>query len=179
MSAAMSRLLRSPLRRSDSVYAGTSGGVFKSTDRGGSWTPGGQRTASISTSRRWFRSLRSWASLRGSDGRRVCLRVWTGDRIGFLRTVAGFQWRLSMPWPWIRSIQILFTSYAGGLFKSKDGGETVETFEQRSAPVLRLHCDPPRRPSHLFVGTSGGLFRSMNGGEDWNSFPVGADMACS
>jgi photosystem II stability/assembly factor-like uncharacterized protein len=160
--------------RPATIYAGGAdgGGIFRSVDRGLTWTfAGGDLGA------------RSACSI--AVDARVPARAWTVATGDLLRTSDGGQHWLQMDRPVDalplaviadpRVSERLYLATDRGLLHSADGGVTWT--EDDGLPkqwVLDLVIDPAR-PQHLFIATYGGAFRSLDGGRAWAA--IGPDLA--
>jgi photosystem II stability/assembly factor-like uncharacterized protein len=159
------------------LYAGTSGGIFKSTDGGGSWNP-----ASNGLPRADIRNL----MIDPLISTHLYVGVTWGGGV-FKSTDGGANWRSSgsgLPVASIHALSvdpidpnILYAGTAAGLFKSTDGGKSWgrsnKGLPAGSVSLIVIH---PVTPTTLFAGTSIGVFKSVNGGEDWHSFPIRTDI---
>jgi photosystem II stability/assembly factor-like uncharacterized protein len=145
------------------VYAGTrSGGAFKSTDGGGSWT------AASGGRQEWF--IQGLA-LHPSDGRRVVAATLDG----VFRTVDGGD-------RWTRTGEFSAGTVAAApsdpnvfyvaghqqVFRSEDGGATWTATGEGAKSVTALAVDPAN-PWAVYAGTGRGFFRSFNGGSTWEA----------
>src|SRR3989442_1234171 len=165
------------------LYAGTSGsglgvldasisggGVFKSTNGGGGWSP--VNTGLIATAV-------SSVALYPQDPRTIY--AGTSDRI-FKSSDCGSSWSAVNIGPSPdasremaidpQTLSTLYASTYTKLFKSSDGGSSwspVNVLRIRS--ILALAVDP-QTPTTVYVGTNGdNLFRSTDGGSRWR--PLG------
>lgn len=71
-----------------------------------------------------------------------------------------------------RDSKVLYTSghrgkFAGGFFKSKDGGLTWKEAKDLSGEAIHAMTQAKDNPDMLFVGSTNGIFVSKNSGEDW------------
>lgn len=71
-----------------------------------------------------------------------------------------------------RDSKVLYTSghrgkFAGGFFKSKDGGVTWKEAKDLSGEAIHAMTQAKDDPNMLFVGTTNGIFVSKDSGEDW------------
>jgi photosystem II stability/assembly factor-like uncharacterized protein len=72
-----------------------------------------------------------------------------------------------------------FAVSQGGLFRTRDGGQTFENLSDMSASIGQLQfgivtaiTTDPNRTNWIYAGTTTELFRSKNSGEDWESVKV-------
>ena len=71
-----------------------------------------------------------------------------------------------------RDSKIIYTSghrgkFAGGFFKSTDGGATWKESKDLSKEAIHAMAQAKDDPSLLYVGTSNGIFMSKDSGDDW------------
>jgi len=169
------------------VYAGTSVGVFKSTDGGAFW--GAQNTGLFD----------QFVTALAVDPRTPStLYVATLDGV-FKSTNGGAQWTISddgLPHVFIfpppQALPSVFaltvdpynsaTLYAGtiiGVFKSTDGGAnwnfSMTGVHFIGSGVSAVAVDP-QTPGVLYAATFGaGIYKSTDGGESWTPFSAGLD----
>lgn len=71
-----------------------------------------------------------------------------------------------------RDSKVIYTSghrgkFAGGFFKSTDGGLTWKKAKDLSGEAIHAMTQAKDDPNMLFVGTTNGVFVSKDGGDDW------------
>jgi len=159
------------------LYAGVygeEGGVFKTTDGGGSWTAAHTGLASVII-----------MSLAVDPELTTTLYAGTGNRGVFKSMDGGGTWNItniglknSIVDALAIDPTIPTTLYAGtsggGVFKSVDGGvhwNAANTGMPR-ASVSALAIDPTR-PTTLYAGTLDGVFKSTDGGGTWRAANTG------
>ena len=159
-------LLIAPTAR-DTVYAGTSsGGVFRSTDGGRTWTgrdPSAGEGAVV-------------ALAAANDAPAATLYAATrGDGV-FTSRDGGETWSAAsgLGSPLVSAlVATAHAVYAGtdrGLFRSTDDGRTWSEIPALAAvPVLALAS----APDAVYAGTDRGLFRSADGGASWTALRPG------
>ena len=155
----------------ETVYAGGSGEVHRSTNGGGSWQ-------------------RANAGLRHTSVPSVAIdpshpsRIYAGTSHGvvFLSTNAGESWIESSSGLFLFSVDVLAihpsapaTIYAGGgsyLSRSTDGGANWSplNFPLAALQELLIH---PSDPTILYAATLQGVFKSTNSGADWTPASAG------
>ncbi|HEY3203356.1 MAG TPA: hypothetical protein VGL03_06810 [Thermoanaerobaculia bacterium] len=151
------------------IYAGTGGGVFKSSDRGASWSP--------------FRPELSAVSVGAVVLERTVpptVHLGTGVGIYALRPPrqATGKWMLQKGLTAVfvdclvmdpASASTIYAGTGNGVFKSTDGGATwtASVSGLSNLLVTSLALDT-RSPSTLYAGTNGGgVFRSTDGARTW------------
>jgi photosystem II stability/assembly factor-like uncharacterized protein len=165
------------------ALAGTQTQVFRSPDRGDSWT---------SASAGLHSSLVNALAIDPQDPSRVWTAVYGfagSPNFGLFRSVdAGLSWSLGDGPPVSVSALAIgpghpSTLYAGGaaVYRSDDDGEHWTTSSPLPAPgldVSTLSIDPGS-PDRVWAIASGGLFRSDDGARSWTSDRVVAqDIYC-
>jgi len=161
------------------LYAGTENGIFRSDNRGDTWTPvsaglpqtevsGGTFTATA-THRYTYRTIRvSALAVMGTT-----LYVGTGDRV-FRSDNGGNTWTAVNTGLMNSSITLLAvmetTLYAGtlgGIFRSENGGNK---WTQVNKGLTNTHVRSLASfGTALFVGTDSGVFRSEDEGDTWTN----------
>ncbi len=183
------------------LYAGTlRGGVFKSTDGGGRWTPvnTGLNTTFVITA--LVVDPATPATLYAGTG----LGPGAGDASGvFKSTNGGESWTainigltsvygLSPPSVFALAIDpsaprtLYASTYAGGVFKSTDGGgnwSAINTGLTRTgnALIVSALAIDPSAPATIYAGSGynnefwfgAGVFKSTNGGASWSGINAG------
>ncbi|HEY6931673.1 MAG TPA: hypothetical protein VJA66_18525, partial [Thermoanaerobaculia bacterium] len=146
------------------IYAGTSAGLFKSTDGAASWTAvGGQPSSFFALAIDPVTS----STVYGGNGGQV------------LKSINGVaNWQRAMTGPplhivWALAIDpvtpsTLYVGTQDGLFKSTDGGVSCAVAQSGLTPLLAyaLAVDPAA-PSTVYVGGETGLFKSVDDGGSW------------
>jgi hypothetical protein len=156
------------------LYAGTGGGVFKSTNGGGNWSAvnTGLTAAGVS-------------ALAIDPATPATLYAGTGGGV-FKSTNGGGNWsavNAGLTSTFVRALAIdpatPATLYAGtnggGVFKSTNGGGNWSAANTglTNTDVRALAIDPAT-PATLYAGTNGGgVFKSTNGGGNWSAFNTG------
>ena len=160
------------------LYAGTcgyenEGGLFKSTNGGGSWTaifapcirtllidPTAPATIYAGT------QLTDGAVHKSTDGG----ASWTNISEGLTRPPEGVSLALHPSAP-----TTVYAASAYGIFKSTNGGTswtTINTGLTNSIFPPTLAIDPSA-PATLYAGTNRGVFKSTGGGAGWNASNAG------
>jgi len=157
----------------DNIFAATFNGIYKSTDRGDSWsqvyqglnpTQSASLCLAIDPSRPdtvFAGTLNGLA--RSSDGGSTWERPpgRIGDKVISALAVHPFD------------SQIVLAGTEGyGIFKSTDGGATWrECFVKASREANRIHAleFAPSQPDVVYAGSEGGVFKSLDGGESWEN----------
>lgn len=170
----------------DQIFAGTgvwdsvSGGVFRSTDNGNSWTETGLMNTSVlslavNPNGHIFAGLGGdfggWGISRSADNGNTWTQVLS---MGFVNTLA------------INPQGHIFASI-GGVLRSTDNGTTWDTIYSVVTPSTGVSALAINADGHIFVGTQSGLSggtidRSTDNGENWtNCFSGGYvyDLAIS
>ncbi|MGA7993241.1 MAG: hypothetical protein WCC53_17575 [Thermoanaerobaculia bacterium] len=171
------------------LYAGTAGGVFKSTDSGGTWAASSKRLPILVDSQRPRRldeiesvSVTALAIdpatpatlFAGTDGGGVFKStdsggIWAAANSGLTNLdVTALAINPSTP------MTVFAGTSGGGVFKSNDSGGTWTAINSGltnlTVRALAIH---PSAPATLYAGTSGGVFKSANSGGTWAAINVG------
>lgn len=138
---------------SATIYAGSGGGgVFKTSDAGGTWTP-------VNSGLPGFRS--SCAAAPGPPGFDTHVLAIVIDPSNSATVYAVVS---SRTFPFGFGL-----GKGGGVFKSTDGGGSWTPANSGLTNVEALAIDPTN-PNTLYAGTvPGGIFKSIDGGASWNS----------
>jgi photosystem II stability/assembly factor-like uncharacterized protein len=163
------------------LYAGTSGGVYKSVDGAKTWIQvnAGLVPPDLLKSSRALGVTRIKVDPHHPD------TVYTASLDGLYKTVnGGLFWKrigttlsdqmLSDLILDPRQADILYVTNRKGVARSQDGGETWEYRNEGLTNLnIRAIAISPLDADLLFVGTNGkGLFRSRNSGLSWESVPL-------
>ena len=128
------------------MYAGgVSGGVWKTTDGGQSWTPLADRIANIAVN-----------SMAIHPENPDVLYVGTGE--GYFREIVRGTW---------------LPLRGGGIFKTEDGGATWSQLSSTDNSSFHWVNDliiSPRNPDVFYTATRTGVHLSEDGGESWTHF---------
>jgi len=167
----------------DTLYIGTYGGVFKSTDGGANWTAMNTgltgrdvhaltidpQTPDTIYAGTWRAGGWVGGVFKSTDGG----ASWSAMNAGLTSTaVTGFAINPQTP----------ETLYAGtltdGMFKSTDGGMswTAINIGLTSTYVTSLAINP-QTPEMIYAGTGGGVFKSTDGGASWSAMNAGIPIA--
>ena len=165
------------------LYAATlDGGVFKSTNAGGGWTPAntgltvpGVRTLAIdpTTPSILYAGTAGDGVFKSTDGG----GSWSAANAGLEFTdVFGLAIDPTTP-------TTIYVGANGRIFKSTNGGGSWSAvFDSGGAAVQGLAIDPRTTPAiTIYAGTHGpGVFKSTNGGGSWNPVNIGMidDSTC-
>ncbi|MCI0692225.1 T9SS type A sorting domain-containing protein, partial [candidate division KSB1 bacterium] len=156
------------INSSGHIFAGTNGGVFRSTDNGGSWAPVNVgltnlqvRSLAINSSRHIFAGTYGGGVFRSMDNGGSWAPVNLGLTNLFVRSIA------------IDSSGYIFAGTdGGGVFRSTDNGGIwapvnvgLTNLEVRSLAI--------NSSRHIFAGTGRGVFRSTDNGVSWAPVNVG------
>ena len=157
---------------SDVLYLGTTDAIWKSVDRGVTWTDV-TPPASVGLD---FEALWVAGGSSGEPG------VYAGGRDGVFRSLdGGATWILTGAGPrFVRALRAtgdgtLLSASARGIHRSTDGGATwvVARPSAGSIDALALALDP-RSPGVIYAGAWGdGLIRSRDGGLTWGKVETG------
>jgi photosystem II stability/assembly factor-like uncharacterized protein len=170
------RVLAAAPSRPGTVYAGVdAGGVFRSSDRGFTWTLVGQGLG-----------IGGLVRALGVDARSPETAYAVVDDELFKTVDGGASWRRIVPrqlrrGEGISTVQVhprragnlYIVAGAGRLLRSADGGATWTVLPSPSSPSARditLLAIDPAEPDALYAATEVGLFKSRNGGARW--FPI-------
>lgn len=166
--------------RPSTLYAGTSGGVYKSVDQAGHWEKmnnGLVPSGMVKTSR----ALNVTAVLVDSyEPDTVYVATLTGM---YKSTDAAKSWNrigaalvdqmiVGMVLDWART-GVIYITGRDGVHRSEDGGATWKTMNNGLATTnVRMIAQSLTDPKLFYVGTNGsGLYRSNDGGETWEPMP--------
>jgi len=162
--------------RADTLYAGTGGGVFKSTNAGTSW-----RDANSGLTNSVYGNSVYALAIDPSEN----ATVYAGGDAGvFKSTNGGTSWAVSSDLEGTIVLALAInpsapaTIYAGlsgggdfGVAKSANGGASwTGVFTNNYVPALAID---PSAPATLYAGTWTGVFKSTNGGTSWSAVNSG------
>ncbi len=153
------------------LYAGTGGGVFRSTDGGLSWSPSNTGLTSLSVT-----------AIVIHPTTRTTLYAGTHSGV-FKSTDGGTSWTGATAYPFVTAMAIdpitptmlYASSDVGGVFKSMDGGASW-TASNSGLSRLSVHAMAMdlTTPSTLYVAIDGGgVFKSTNAGGNWSASSIG------
>ena len=153
------------------LYAGTSGGVYKSTDDGASWVASNNGLPGLRDARGLVIDPTNPSTLyagtdfegmfKSTDGAANWVEINNGLTSTFVRGLAIDPGNTST---------LYAATSGGGVFKSSDGGANWEAVNNGlTNPFLRAVAIDPGNPSTLYAGSesSQGLFKSSDGGANW------------
>jgi photosystem II stability/assembly factor-like uncharacterized protein/5-hydroxyisourate hydrolase-like protein (transthyretin family) len=152
------------------LYAGSyGGGLFKSSDDGGSWrrlnagltyTDVTSIAINPTTSTKLFAGVYGAGVIKSTDGG----SNWSQVNSGLTNT--SIQALAIDP---TTTTTLYAGTYGGGVFKSTDDGASWNQINSGLANINVLHIAiDPMTTSTLYAGTSGGVFKSTNGGGTWS-----------
>jgi photosystem II stability/assembly factor-like uncharacterized protein len=144
------------------IYAGTNGGVFKTTDWGSNWSAMNSGLTSTQVSALAINPSNTSVLYAGTAG-------------GLFKSAdGGMNWRASgMTYGGVEALaidpsdySIIYQGTLVGVFKSADGGET---WSNCGLPyeVTALAIDPSNTSIIYAMTLSAGVFKSTNGGKSW------------
>ena len=153
--------------RNQTVYAGTSSGVFKTVNGGASWSainagltnttvralavdPKNQRTIYAGTDDGVFKSVN------GGDS-------WSVVNTGLTTAIKSIYSLAIDP----TAPQTIYAGTVGGIFKSVNGGASWDPVSIGLAANVYSVAIDPATPRTVYAGTSNGLCKSVNGGASW------------
>jgi photosystem II stability/assembly factor-like uncharacterized protein len=153
------------------LYAGTSGGVYRSTDGGENW-----EAASVGLEGVFVSSL----VMDSRDG-----TLYAGTSGGVYRsTDGGGNWEaanVGLEGVSTNSVVIdnrddtLYASTSSGVYRSTDGGENWEAANVGLEGVFVSSLVMDSRDGTLYARTSSGVYRLTDGGENWEAASVGLE----
>lgn len=163
-------VLFSPRYASDgTLFAGTEEGLYVSTDRGNSWTPRGALQSTV-------HALAAW------PGEGTLLRIFAGTGAqGFAYSPdTGSTWQarnqgitdyrisaVAVSPNYVRDVTV-FAGGPGGLWRSRDDGQSWQVTDLASAEVNAIACALDyARSGKVYAATRGGVFVSYNQGAQW------------
>jgi len=160
---------------SNNIYIGANRGLFKSIDRGTTWSRSNAGLSDLSAvsiaidpknpSIVYVGTFESNV-YKSTDGGATWNKVATG-----LTTVQRIVQVVVDP---VNSNNIYVASVDQGIIKSTDGGVNWSSLNLSSTPVsLQALTIDPGNPNTLYAGLSNGLLKSTDGGVSWNSAAAG------
>ena len=157
-------------RNPSTVYAGTGGGIFKTTNGGATW-------------KRTIVGLTHLITLSLTVDPQNARTVYAGTLGGVFKTgTEETAWRKrGLPGarvlclvPDLENPQILYAGTLGGVFKTTDGGafwgEADEGLANTKVLSLTVH---PANSHTLYAGTLDGIFKTTDAGASWTSTSTG------
>jgi len=166
-----------PSTRTDTVYAGTSVGVFKSVDAGQSW-----EAVNTGLDQTYVQSL--------AIDPNIPMTIYAGTSGGIFKSMDGGQ-----KWMFInmglvqtnvqvvavhpkRSSELYAGTWGGGVYKSTDSGATWNAVNSGLTNLnIRSLAIAPNAGETVYVGTDtnagGGVFRTTDGGKTWTAMNNG------
>lgn len=178
------------------VYAGTRGGVFKSTDGGSTWSPmnnglpgpgiefGGPWIPMVVADPRGNNRLYAGVFSRGFFFEPSGVGVFVSEDGGNSWQPANTGIQNRVLWALAIDPQTPTTLYAAGsvstgfetvLFKSTDAGATWAALSSLSTFPRALAIDP-QSPAIVYAGTNTGVSKSTDGGGSWMDMNAGASV---
>ncbi|MCB9283554.1 MAG: HYR domain-containing protein [Lewinellaceae bacterium] len=164
----------------NTVYAGTpSGGLWKTTNQGGSWMPLTDQLPSLGVSGIVIHpsnpNLIYILTGDGDGGDTYCIGVlrsldggntWeeTGLTFGATQLTRGYKLAMQPGNP-----NVLLAATASGLFRTADAGETWSMVQEGQFVDVEFH---PANPSIQYATTKSVLYRSTDGGATWAFVPT-------
>ena len=151
------------------LYAGSSGGMFKSLNGGDSWSPinSGLSRADINTivvdpvtPSTLYIAGQTGGVFKSTNGG----TTWTEINSGLKTTDQA----ISMAIDRTSTATVYVGTRYGGVFKSTDGGANWASAGMPAEFISVLVIDPAT-PTVIYVATSGGVFKSIDGGGSWNA----------
>jgi photosystem II stability/assembly factor-like uncharacterized protein len=168
------------------LYAGTTGGIYRSDDGAASWK---KINNGLIPDSELMAAMALGVNVIVPDPLNPEV-VYAGTTKGLFQTRnRGEAWErigLALPDPFVSSIVIhplqtslLYVGGPGGVWKSTDSGRTFQAVNSGLSTLnVRALAMSPRNPEELYAGTNGsGLYHSTNGGETWTPMPLTAAAA--
>ncbi len=162
----------------NTVFLGTTKGLYKSTDNGAQWTNIGKEIGShifsVATKRGIIYVSSEKGLFRSRDNGKVWKRLADSEDIGRVLNISFDQ----------RNEDALYISTLKGLFKSSDSGRAwmpVNINLKEGAMAAIISQSPPAPPlpkggsewGGMYVITSNALYKSTDGGETWRQIKDG------
>jgi photosystem II stability/assembly factor-like uncharacterized protein len=171
-------------RQPQNLYAGTSKGVYVSSDGGGSWS---QRNNGLKTQTALALAIDPAAASGRATPAASGPALYLGTRQGevYKSSNGGGEWRLVQTLnapvteivPYVRRTMTVFATTEDGLFSSADGGET---WNQVSGGIWKVRLDgliiSPKENTVYAYGVQG-VFVSHDGGVNWGPAATGLEGA--
>ncbi len=177
---------------SSELYIGTSEGIFRSLDKGESWSPANEGLPGLETFTHTFTigagtpiTTQVTLALDPADAIAIDPVITTTVYVaikdwGIYKSLdSGNTW-MATAFPKHYSVHTLavnpFTTttlYAGtngGLYRSMDNGDSWVPISHMEIPAYyNIHCIAihPFTPTLLYIGTDGGVYKSTNNGDNW------------
>jgi cysteine-rich repeat protein len=162
------------------VYAGTNGGVFKSTDGGSSWSTASKGLTDSGITETYVQEL----AIDPSSPQTLYAGMFRGV---FKSTDGGASWDAAgLTTSDVTALAVDPTNPqtiyagtdtggmpAGNVFKSTDGGMNWAAAAGLYNVNIRTLAIDPTNSQLVYAGTSGGVFKSTNGGTNWSAASSG------
>lgn len=181
LSATSVRALVIGLAMPSTLYAGTDGGVYKSTNGGGNWVNAGLISTDVSalvidpvTPATLYAGSDRGGVYRSTDGAGSWSPVNTGQTQPQVIALAIDPTTPNILYAGTHSYtnQRTMRYYPGNVLKSTDGGRSWSSVIAGYTYYRTLAIDPVT-PATLYVGTSEGFYRSADGGGSWSTTEAG------
>ncbi len=155
------------------VYAGTTEGVFRSSDGGVSWTPSNGT------------SLLYYVQTLAIDPQTpATLYAGTIGGTVYKSTDSGGTWTAAVlpSYPTVNTIVVdpttpanLYAGSSGGLYKSSNSGTTWTSLGLPAGSIVNALAIDPSTSATVYAGTNAGLYKSTDSGSTWNKLGAGLD----
>jgi photosystem II stability/assembly factor-like uncharacterized protein len=151
------------------LYAGTQGGVFKSTDGGSSWSASSAGLANLLVNTLAIGAGAPATIYAGTSGGGVFKSIDAGASWAPASTGLTDTFVLALVVDPSAS-NVLYAGTNGGIFKSTDSGSNWTAANTGIAAGLQIRglAIDAQTPGTLYAATGGGVFKSTTGGTSWS-----------
>ena len=177
-SQAMILAIAVPSNMPNTVYVGTSIGLFRSVDGGKTWLDASSGITNTYVQALAIAPNRPMTLYAGTSGSGVFRsddggQSWSPVNIGLAQT--NVQVVAVHP---VKSLEVYVGTWGGGIYKSIDSGSTWNQVNLGLSNLkIRSLAIDPRNGEIVYVGTdtssAGGVFRSTDGGKTWKLMNIG------
>jgi photosystem II stability/assembly factor-like uncharacterized protein len=163
-----------------------SGGLWRTTNGGSSWSTTFDKQSAISVGAVAIDPVDTRTIYVGTGENTMNIDAYLGDGI-FKSTDGGETWSnigltsvgaISKIYVAPQNHNIVYVAAArsgGGFYRSLDGGKTWERTFSQSGTVFDMSVNP-KSPNLIFIGTNSSLFRSVDGGKTFQSATAGMSL---
>ena len=170
------------------IYAGTGGGVYKTTDGSASWTQASGASAPRGTIRAVLIDRNTTSTVYAGGGQGVFKstdsgNTWAAINNGLAVAAAGgltFAPSVNALASPVGAPNTIYAATSNGVFKTTDGGANwgALTLSLTGVAVNSVAIDPANQQI-VYAGTTGGVSKSTNGGTIWTTVNTALNTAAS